>query len=57
MMKYNYTDKLYKRYSLFIVRAFNSLNREFQALAFDELNAGKAYKTVSGKVEKTYKKI
>ena len=56
-MKFNYVDKLYKRYSLFIVRAFNSLNREFQALAFDELNAGKAYKVVSGKVEKTYKKI
>lgn len=55
-MKYDYTDKLYKKYALFIVRAFNSLNREFQALAFDELNAGKGYKVVSQKVTATYKK-
>lgn len=55
-MKYDYTDKLYKKYALFIVRAFNSLNREFQALAFDELNASKGYKTVSQKITATYKK-
>lgn len=55
-MKYDYTDKLYKKYSLFIVRTFNSLNREFQALAFDELNASKGYKTVTQKVTAAYKK-
>ena len=55
-MNYKYTDKIYKKYALFIVRAFNSLNREFQALNFDELNAGKGYKTVNEKVTKTYKK-
>lgn len=55
-MTYEYTDKLYKKYSLLIVRVFNSLNRELQALNFDELNAGKAYKVVTEKVEKTYKK-
>lgn len=52
-MKFDYTDKLYKKYSLFIVRAFNSLNRELQATNFDELN----YKTVKEKVTKTYKKV
>lgn len=55
-MTYDYTDKLYKKYSLLIVRAFNSLNRELQALAFDELNAGKAYKAVNEHVKKVYKK-
>lgn len=56
-MIYSYTDKLYKKYALFIVRAFASLNRELQALDFDELNAGKGYKTVNEKVKKTYKKV
>lgn len=56
-MDYKYTDKLYKQYTLLIVRAFNSLNREFQALDFDELNAGKSYKAVTEKVTKTYKKV
>ena len=56
-MIYTYTDKLYKKYSLLIVRAFNSLNRELQALDFDELNTQKAYKTVNDKVTKVYKKI
>lgn len=55
-MKYNYTDNLYKKYSLFIVRAFNSLNREFQAMAFDETNT-LGYKAVKSKVSKTYKKV
>ena len=55
-MNYEYTDKLYKKYALFIVRAFNSLNREFQALNFDELNVGNGYKTVTAKVTKTYKR-
>lgn len=55
-MTYDYTDKLYKKYALLIVRAFNSLNRELQALAFDELNAGKAYKAVNERVKKVYKK-
>ncbi len=55
-MNYEYTDKLYKKYALFIVRAFNSLNREFQALNFDEMNVGKGYKTVTDKVTKTYKR-
>jgi len=55
-MKYDYTDKLYKKYALFIVRVFNSLNRELQALAFDELNASKGYKIVSQKVTVAYKK-
>lgn len=54
-MKFEYTDKLYKHYSLLIVRAFNSLNRELQALTFDELNKG--YKTVKEKTTKTYKKV
>lgn len=56
-MDFKHTDKLYKSYSLLIVRAFNSLNRELQALDFDELNAGKGYKTVKEKVSKTYKKV
>lgn len=56
-MIYDYTDKLYKRYALFIVRAFNSLNRDLQGLAFDELNTAKAYKTVNEKVKKVYKKV
>ena len=55
-MTYEYTDKLYKKYALFIVRAFNSLNREFQAMNFDELNVGRGYKTVTEKVTKTYKR-
>lgn len=55
-MTYEYTDKIYKKYALLVVRAFNSLNRELQGLDFDELNAGKGYKVVSEKVKKTYKK-
>lgn len=51
---YKYTDKLYKRYALFIVRAFNSLNREFQALGFDEINK---FQTVKVKTERVYKKV
>ncbi|MBR1904834.1 MAG: minor capsid protein [Clostridiales bacterium] len=55
-MRYEYTDKIYKKYALLIVRAFNSLNRELIGLDFDELNAGEGYKAVSEKVNKTYKK-
>lgn len=55
-MTYEYTDKLYKKYSLLLVRTFNSLNRELLGLGFDELNAGKGYKIVSEKVKKVYKK-
>ena len=54
---FKYTDKLYKEYARQMVRAFNSLNRELQALPFDELNASKAYKAVSDKVKKAYRKV
>lgn len=54
---FKYTDKLYKQYALKMVRAFSSLNRELQALPFDELNVSKAYKAVSDKVKKTYKRL
>lgn len=54
---FKYTDKLYKQYARKMVRAFSSLNRELQALPFDELNTSKAFKTVSEKVKKTYKKL
>jgi SPP1 gp7 family putative phage head morphogenesis protein len=56
-MIYKYTDKLYKEYAKFIVRAFNSLNRELQALGFDELNTNQGYKAVSERTRKTYKKV
>lgn len=55
-MTYEYTDKIYKKYALLIVRAFTSLSGELIGLDFDELNAGKGYKTVSDKVKKVYKK-
>ena len=55
-MTYEYTDKIYKKYALLIVRTFSSLNRELQGLGFDELNANKGYKIVSEKVKKAYKK-
>lgn len=54
---FKYTDKLYKEYARRMVRAYNSLNRELQALPFDELNASKGYKAVSDRVKKTYKKL
>lgn len=53
---FKYTDKLYKQYALKMVRAFSSLNRELQALKFDELNTSKAYKAVSDRAKKAYKK-
>ena len=55
-MTYEYTDKIYKKYALLVVRVFSSLNRELQGLDFDELNASKGYKTVSERVKKAYKK-
>lgn len=54
---FKYTDKLYKQYALKMVRAFSSLNRELQALPFDELNASKGYKAVSERVKRTYQRL
>lgn len=54
---FKYTDKLYKKYALKMVRAFSSLNRELQALPFDELNASKGYKAVSERVKRTYQRL
>lgn len=54
---FKYTDKLYKQYALRMVRAYSSLNRELQALKFDELNTAKGYKAVSDRVKRTYKKL
>lgn len=54
---FKYTDKLYKQYALRMVRAFSSLNRELQALKFDELNTAKGYKAISDRAKKTYKKL
>ena len=56
-MIYDYTDKLYRQYARKMVRVFNSLNRELQALPFDELNARSGYKEVSGRVKKAYKTL
>ena len=56
-MIYDYTDKLYRQYARQMVRVFNSLNRELQALPFDELNARSGYKEVSGRVKKAYKTL
>lgn len=54
---FKYTDKLYRQYALKMVRAFSSLNRELQALPFDELNTSKGYKAVSERVKRTYKQL
>lgn len=54
---FKYTDKLYRQYALKMVRAFSSLNRELQALPFDELNASKGYKAVSERVKRTYQRL
>lgn len=56
-MIYDYTDKLYKQYARRMVKVFNSLNRELQALPFDELNASKGYKAVSTRVKAAYKEL
>ena len=54
---FKYTDKLYRQYALKMVRAFSSLNRELQALPFDELNTSKGYKAVSERVKRTYQRL
>lgn len=54
---FKYTDKLYKEYARKMVRAYSLLNRELQALPFDELNASKGYREVSNRVKTTYKKL
>mgnify|MGYP003571254924 FL=1 len=56
-MIYDYTDKLYRQYAKIMVKTFSSLNRELQALPFDELNASKGYKEVSTRVKKAYKRL
>lgn len=56
-MIYDYTDKLYRQYAKTMVRTFSSLNRELQALPFDELNASKGYKEISTRVKKAYKRL
>lgn len=56
-MIYDYTDKAYRQYAKSMVKVFSSLNRELQALPFDEMNVSKGYKAVSMPVKKAYKRL